>query len=297
MSLCVRPQALLCTLVAMTVGHLGLFLMDWGYRQPDPAFDAARWEAEERMALGDAQKIVDLRVGSGHLARVDAGLIVCLTDHGRAAVEDARLRRRALVPRRDYTRTEFVLWLYNRRYVPPLPNRFLKSTRSIYMGERLSGGEVEAAARYLIAKELVEFTDWGLGTGDLLDPGLTVRGIDCAESGKSVSEFLTPPPAAPVFTQNNYGGTNAQGMSVVQNVEAPGTDLAGLITQLRALEPQVAQGPDREFSADVAALEDPEQRVSAWQRIKNALIQAGASVGSAEIIHLGDQLVHAIAGA
>ncbi|MFE5596113.1 hypothetical protein [Streptomyces sp. NPDC056549] len=278
----------------MTVGHIGLFLMDWGQRQGDTTFDAMRWETEEGMRQGEAQKIVDLRVETGHLLPAGSGLEVSLTELGKVEVDSARSRRRVLIPRRDYTRTAFVHWLNRAR--PMLSSDFVKARGSIYLGERLRPREIGEAASYLGSKGLVDFMDWGVGT--LFDPRLTAQGIDCAESGKSVSEFLTPPPVAPVFNQNNYGGTNVQGMHITQNNGVSGPDLVALVTQLRSLEPRVAEAQRQEYTEAVATLDDPgqdpEQRATAWQRIKSALMQAGSSVASAGLLNLGDQVVNAI---
>ncbi|MFJ2843538.1 hypothetical protein ACIPD2_18085 [Streptomyces griseofuscus] len=280
----------------MTVGHIGLFLLDWGKRQGNTAFDAMRWETEERMPRGAAQKVVDLRVETGHLTRAGSGLEVSLTELGEAEIVSARSRRRALKPRRDYTRTAFVRWLYKAR--PMQSVDFVKVPGSIYLGERLRPVEIGEAANYLGGKGLIDFTDWGVG--QLFDPRLTAQGIDCAESGKTVSEFLTPPPAAPVFNVTVNGGTNVVGVNNTQNNGLSGTELVTLVAQLRALEPHVAEAQRQEYAQAVAVLDDSgqdsAQRATAWQRIKIALMQTGASVASAELLHLGDQVVQAITG-
>lgn len=284
------------TLWTMTVGHIGLFLMDWGQRQGDTTFDAMRWETQEGMRQGDAQKIVDLRIETGHLLPAGSGLEVSLTELGKEEVDTARSRRRVPNPRRDYTRTAFVRWLNRAR--PMQSSEFVKTLGSIYLGERLRAQEIGEAANYLGGKGLVEFTDWGVGT--LFDPRLTALGIDCAESGKDVSEFLTPPPVAPVFNQINYGGTNAQGTNITQNNGVSGPDLVELVIQLRSLEPRVAEAQRQEYTEAVATLDDPGQdpelRATAWQRVKSALMQTGSSVASAGLLSLGDHVVNAISG-
>ncbi len=120
---------------------------------------------------------------------------------------------------------------------------------------------------------------------------LTAHGMDCVLSGMTVREYLSTQGSAgagPVFNQNVYGGTAAQGVNVTQNVGVQLEQLASLIHQLRAVAPQLPQVDQEEFLHDVDVLEDadqePQDRLSAGQRIKAALLSGSSQLGGQAIV-------------
>lgn len=126
---------------------------------------------------------------------------------------------------------------------------------------------------------------------------LTAHGIDCVLSGMNVREYLntqSPAGAGPVFNQNVYGGTAAQGVNVTQNVGVQPEQLANLIRQLRNVAPQLPSAEREEFLSDVEVLEDtdqpPQDRLGAGQRIKAALISGGSQLGAQTIVSTLERL-------
>lgn len=131
---------------------------------------------------------------------------------------------------------------------------------------------------------------------------LTVRGIDCVLSGTNVREYLSAQGSAgagPVFNQNVYGGTAALGVNVTQNVGVQPEHLANLIRQLRDVAPQFPPVERDEFLSDVEVLEDtdqpPQDRLSAGQRIKAALVSGGSQLGGQAIVGALERITSLVA--
>lgn len=173
----------------------------------------------------------------------------------------------------------------------------------MFLGEHLEIDEVLRAARYLHDHGLAAIGTGAGGQPETLT--LTSRGIDCALSGTKVRKFVSEQngrAAGPAFHQHIYaGGTGAQGMNVTQNVGVQPAQLADLVRQLRDVAPrlQLVQAEREEFLQDVETLEDsdqyPQERLSAVQRIKAALIQGGAAVGAEAIVaalgHVAEMII------
>ncbi|WP_159056078.1 hypothetical protein [Streptomyces scabiei] len=184
-----------------------------------------------------------------------------------------------------------------------------------------SKNTVKRAGYYLRDHELAEFTTstYSLEVRDieyrwwnrrmrtieitiLKELKLTARGIDCILSGMNVREYLSTQNSAgagPVFNQNVYGGTAAQGVNVTQNVGVQPEQLANLIRQLRDVAPQFPPVEREEFLSDVEVLEDtdqpPQDRLSAGQRIKAALISGGSQLGAQGIVATLERLTSLVA--
>ncbi|WP_329216972.1 hypothetical protein OG352_13470 [Streptomyces sp. NBC_01485] len=163
---------------------------------------------------------------------------------------------------------------------------------AMFLGEHLKIDEVLRAARYLHDHGLAVIGSGAGGQPETLT--LTSRGIDCALAGTKVRKFVSDQNTSatgPTFNQYiSAGGAGAQGMSVTQNVGVQPAQLADLVRQLRDVAPrlELAQPARDEFLQDVEVLEDsdqdPQERLSAGQRIKAALIQGGTAVGVEAIL-------------
>ncbi|MFD6181423.1 hypothetical protein [Streptomyces goshikiensis] len=168
---------------------------------------------------------------------------------------------------------------------------------TIYLGEHLDVAVVLRAARSLC--------DYGLAVatpteGHPATLTLTSRGEHCAMSGQKVNKYVSdqiPAAAGPVFTQNVYGGTAAQGVNVTQNVGVQADQLADLVQQLRGFAVTLPPADQEDFLVDVEVLEDAEQvpqaRLSAGQRIMLAL---NAAPGAQAIAELVGQIMGALGG-
>lgn len=168
---------------------------------------------------------------------------------------------------------------------------------TLYLGEHVDVPVILRAARSL--------ADYGLAVlspddGHLKSLTLTPRGELCAMSGKNVRQYVSeqiPAAAGPVFNQNVYGGTAAQGVHVTQNVGVQADQLADLVRQLRGLAPTLPQPDQEEFLYDVEVLEDveqtPETRLSSGQRIMAAL---NAAPGAQAALAILGQVIGALGG-
>lgn len=168
---------------------------------------------------------------------------------------------------------------------------------TLYLGEHLKVAVVLRAARGL--------RDYGLAVltpaeGHPTTLTLTPRGELCAMSGQKVNQYVseqTPASAGPVFTQNVYGGTAAQGMNVTQNVGVQTDQLADLVRQLRGFATTLPTAEREDFLVDVEVLEDTEQgpqaRLSAGQRIMLAL---NAAPGAQAMVEIVGQVIGALGG-
>ncbi|MEU3836079.1 hypothetical protein [Streptomyces microflavus] len=168
---------------------------------------------------------------------------------------------------------------------------------TIYLGEHLEITVVLRAARSLREYGLAVLTP---AEGHPTTLTLTPRGELCAMSGQKVNQYVseqTPAPAGPVFTQNVYGGTAAQGMNVTQNVGVQADQLADLVRQLRSFATTLPAAEQEDFLVDVEVLEDTEQgaqaRLSAGQRIMLAL---NAAPGAQAIVEIVGQVIGALGG-
>ncbi|MFE1331799.1 hypothetical protein [Streptomyces microflavus] len=168
---------------------------------------------------------------------------------------------------------------------------------TLYLGEHVDLPVILRAARSL--------ADCGLAVlsptdGHLKSLTLTPRGELCAMSGKNVRQYVSqqiPAAAGPVFNQNVYGGTAAQGVHVTQNVSVQADQLAELVHQLRGLAPTLPRPDQEEFLYDVEVLEDveqtPETRLSSGQRIMAAL---NAAPGAQAALGILGQVIGALGG-
>ncbi|MFG2366126.1 hypothetical protein ACGFY3_31510 [Streptomyces mirabilis] len=106
--------------------------------------------------------------------------------------------------------------------------------------------------------------------------------------------------AGPVFNQYVSGGTAAQAQKLTQNVGIQPEQLVNLFDQLRHLAPQLPSDVRDEFLDDIEVLEDsdqhPRQRLSAGQRIRDALTSGGSQVAGQAIIAGLERLVGLISG-
>lgn len=117
----------------------------------------------------------------------------------------------------------------------------------------------------------------------------SIASVAVAEAG--VRRFVSEQDhsgAGPVFNQYVNGGTAAQAQKLTQNVGIQPEQLVNLFDQLRHLAPQLPSDVRDEFLNDIEVLEDsdqhPRQRLSAGQRIMDALTSGGSQVAGQAII-------------
>ncbi|WGD42005.1 hypothetical protein [Streptomyces cathayae] len=115
-----------------------------------------------------------------------------ITHYGLNFVSELRAKRRNGPARTAKLRLALIHWLYERHLDEDQPGsteQFLSSNRSQFAGQRFSEHETAKAARYLKSAGLIEGTQVDQ-IDHLIRPSLTPDGVNCAESEKSVSEFL-----------------------------------------------------------------------------------------------------------
>lgn len=127
-----------------------------------------------------------------------------ITHRGLSLVSDIRTKRKNSPARTADLRLSLLLWLYD-RYLdggqPSSTTEFLSSERSWFFGKRFSERELLQAVKYLKLTGLIEGLE-AYQEDHLIEPALTATGVTCAESEKSVSEFLNPPAASGGTTFN-----------------------------------------------------------------------------------------------
>jgi hypothetical protein len=242
---------------------------------------------------------------------------VYVTQRGLAAVEKVRQRRNDRPARTAAVRLALINWLYD-YYVDGVVRQsteeFLASDRSYYAGRQVAAAEVNRAVVYLKEQELIE----GASVGEsvhLFQPNLTSRGLDCAESGKAVSEFVASQASSgPIFnvqidgsqnvvvgtqsdfTQNNTSGIDAEVLTrlvhfaTIARQSLPGS---GLDEQQQAVADHVAQELEAEATNDAP---DRGRLRKLADRLVDALAPAAGTALGGVVMALGQQAVAAISG-
>ncbi|MCI3240493.1 hypothetical protein [Streptomyces spinosisporus] len=177
-------------------------------------------------AEGDLAKPVDVwsvfdRDTAGSAARKlqDSGLIELasvaddyrITGFGIDQVSNLRALRSNGPARMAALRLRLIHWLYS-HYLhgggPDSTEVFKVSDQAAYIGQPFSDREIVLAVDYLQTAGLID--GMRLDQSEhLIRPVLTPKGVDCAESEKTVSEFLNPPTSnGPTFNVRIDGSQN-----------------------------------------------------------------------------------------
>lgn len=243
---------------------------------------------------------------------------VCITQHGIDAVDEIRRRRNDRPARTAALRRALIDWLYEHHADgtnPQSTEEFLDSDHSYYVGQQFTASEMARAVEYLSQRELIEGSTVA-ETVHLIQPQLTAEGLECAESGKPVSEFLSQSQASsgPTFnvqidgsqnvvvgtqsdfTQNNTSGIDAETLArLVHFATAARQGLPGfgLDEQQQATAEQVSQELEAEATSEAP---DRGRLRKLTDRLVDALAPAAGTALGSVVTALGQQAVAAISG-
>ncbi len=241
----------------------------------------------------------------------------CITPLGMNYISNLKERRRNGPARMAACRLGLILWLYD-HYVegsyPQSTEELVSSDRGLYLGRPFGEKDVTRSVEYLLAAGLIE----GITVAQsdhLLRPTLTPKGADCAESEKSVSEFLNPPtPNGPTFnvkvdgsqnvivgtqkdfTQNNNSGIDPSVLAQVAHFAGAarqGAPTYGLEEGQRIEVEQIADALEAEATGDAP---DRGRLRQLADRLVVALSPAAGSALGSMVVALGEQAVAAISG-
>ncbi|MFJ2777016.1 MULTISPECIES: hypothetical protein [unclassified Kitasatospora] len=318
--------------------HQRASLLAWAHTatadRPAGGFDVREWAAGHGIPEHQAAGLRAALTAEGLLRPVSlVADIVRFTPVGRAQAA-AVLEQRDNRPRRNNAvRSDVLDWLYGQpgqgyrqsgcADADP-PAGFLDSEPA-YCGDPVTAPEVCEAIGYLAARGLaVVHQDTGpfgprardtfLSPADSYVVRLTARGIDCAESEKTVSEFVRQEQTAPGTTTFNTYLTDAQGTIIgsqrdfTQNNTA-GFDPAALIHFTGLIQqslPVLGLSPEEQAEAAEqagalsaeAARAHPDRgllRRTADRLVELVMPAAGTALGQL-VLEAGNQAVAAIGG-
>ncbi|WP_208899956.1 hypothetical protein [Streptomyces incarnatus] len=241
-----------------------------------------------------------------------------ISHFGIRQVSELRAKRRNGPARTAALRQALVLWLYDSytgaEAPPATTEEFGASDRSLFCGQSFSDRETELAVSYLHSVGLIQ----GLQvdqSSHLLAPSLTVKGVDCAESEKSVSEFLNPPASSgPTFnvrvdgsqnvvvgtqsdfTQNNNSGIDPAVLAQLTHfatVARQGIPSYGLPEEQQVEVERISNELEAEASGNAPERGRLRQLSD---RLMAALAPAAGNALGGMVMALGEQAAHAIAG-
>jgi hypothetical protein len=255
-----------------------------------------------------------------HLA--DRGLVKDWSDHddacavlevdGAREVQDRRRRRADPQLRAAAARTGGLQWFYRQDLAgegTTETSHVLTAEESLFMGDRLTAGEIDRAAEYLASKGLIK----GVEVAEFRGPAwarITAEGHDCMENnGGNVSDYLRDQSPGSTLITNSIGTLNNSGAlavgstGVTQNVtvEVDPTAVAGLVKALLAELPKLpldshGLATAREALEEVQRQVDcpdpqPERVASAFGRFVSYIMEAGKPVVTAAFMlaarHIG----------
>ncbi|MFE2536962.1 hypothetical protein [Streptomyces sp. NPDC059371] len=194
----------------MSIGADELSILEYIYDQSGGDLDQGvhLWSYFDQRDFGpDARRLQVAGLIDMHSIAGDYSI----SHFGISQVSEVRAKRRNGPARTAALRLALVLWLYD-SYIgaeaPGATSDFEASDRALFYGESFSDRETELAVSYLHSVGLIQ----GLRvdqSSHLITPALTVKGVDCAESEKPVSEFLNPPASSgPTFNVRVDGSQN-----------------------------------------------------------------------------------------
>jgi hypothetical protein len=251
---------------------------------------------------------------AGLLESASWGSDFCITLPGIEAVEEVRRRRSDRPARAAALRLALITWLYG-HYVdgttPKTTEEFLGSDDSCYVGEQFTANEVAQAVVYLSDKGLIK----GISvdqTVHLMRPELKDKGVDCAESGKPVSEFLKPQVSGPTFhvqidgsqnvvvgtqsdfTLNNTSGVDPAVLAQIMHFATLGWQSlpgCGLDEQQQAVAEQLSEEIEAEASSQAP---DRGRLRQLTDRLVEAVAPAAGTALGGMVTALGQQAIAAI---
>jgi hypothetical protein len=173
---------------------------------------------------------------------------VYITAEGRRDVEQRVQRRADAGHRRQACRDAFLAWIDAQ---PGSSTEmvsidgFLRDNRSIWEGEQFTLADVDAATAYLRDQGLISGVDVE-ELGGPVKASITAAGLDCAEAGGSVSDYLRGGPSVGTTITTHFHGTVAGQVGIgeqVQQTQHQGIDL-GTLQQLLEDVREAAQQVD-----------------------------------------------------
>ncbi|MGQ4419721.1 hypothetical protein ACN6LA_007279 [Streptomyces sp. SAS_269] len=240
-----------------------------------------------------------------------------ISHFGISQVSELRAKRRNGPARTAALRKALVLWLYDScigAEAPATTEEFGASDRALFFGQPFSDRETELAVSYLHSVGLIQ----GLQvdqSNHLLAPSLTVKGVDCAESEKPVSEFLNPPASSgptfnvrvdgsqnvvvgtqSAFTQNNNSGIDPAVLAQLTHfatVARQGIPSYGLPEEQQVEVERISNELEAEASGDAPERGRLRQLSD---RLMAAIAPAAGNALGGMVMALGEQAAHAIAG-
>jgi hypothetical protein len=130
-----------------------------------------------------------------------------ITADGQNTVEQLRGRRADRSYRRVACREAFLRWV-DSKTTTNAGSRISRDKFDLTLdGLPFADAETEAAASYLKERGLISSISSGGTSGPHILVWITELGSKCVDSGVSLAEFLTPPPARAVSNVFNMGGT------------------------------------------------------------------------------------------
>ncbi|MZF88945.1 hypothetical protein [Streptomyces sp. SID5643] len=300
----------------MSLANEDLVILEYVHDRADRDLDRAVdvWSDFERSQWGAAARRLQ-QAGLIELASVADDYKI--TAHGLSFVSELRAKRSNGPARMASLRLELIRWLYD-YYLeddgPESTEDFASSGRALYMGRSFGGQEILRAVSYLTTAGLIQG-----GQVDQSDhifrPSLTPKGVDCAESGKPVSEFLNPAPGGgPTFnvridgsqnvvvgtqsdfTQNNTSGIDPEVLARVAHFAAvarQGISSYGLEEDQQIEVEQIAQELEAEAGGEAP---DRGRLRRLTDRLMEAIAPAAGSALGGMVLALGEQAASAIGG-
>ncbi|MFI0876418.1 hypothetical protein ACH4TM_18720 [Streptomyces parvus] len=240
-----------------------------------------------------------------------------LSNFGLSQVVKLRAQRENGPARMSALRSSLVLWLYGQYLggvVPASTEGFSQTNRSSFLGQPFGSREIELAVEYLYSAGLISGVRVNQ-SGHMLSPSLSVRGIECAESEKTVSEFLNPSVSSgPTFnvrvdgsqnvvvgTQSDFTQNNASGidpavlaqLSHFASVARQGAPSYGLEEEQQVEVARLAEELEAEAGGDSP---DRGRLRGLTDRLVAALAPAAGTALGGIVMSLGEQAAQAIAG-
>ncbi|MFD5547539.1 hypothetical protein ACFWJQ_12485 [Streptomyces goshikiensis] len=240
-----------------------------------------------------------------------------VTRFGISRVSELRTQRRNMPARMAALRKSVVLWLYGKCIddeTPVSTEEFLESDGASFLEHPFSLREVEHSVTYLNSVGLIR----GMRvdqSNHLFSPSLTAKGIECAESEKSVSDFLNPPASGgPTFNvrvdgsqnvnvgtqsdfiQNNTSGIDAAVLAQLghfASIARQGIPSYGLEESRQVEVQQIAQELESEAGGDAP---DRGRLHRLTDRLMSAIAPAAGTALGGMVTALGEQALQAIAG-